>query len=635
MMHIRTIRHGHLFCGLGGGARGFNRSAARVGTLVARMECAGGIDVDAAAISDFGRLAGIAGTVLDLFSREQYVAFHGRQPPPGWREAIPADIRTAMRARPHIWFLSAPCKGFSGLTSEAKSLTPKYQALNELTLRGIWLALEAYADDPVEFILFENVPRIASRGAHLLEQIKQLLQHYGYAVSMAPHNCGNLGGLAQSRPRFLLVARHTAKVPPFLYQPPWKPLRGVGEVLGKLPIPGTVGLPLHRLPNLQWKTWVRLAFVEAGKDWRSLQRLAVEDGFLRDYGVVPVQDHRNGFLGVHGWQDASGVIAGESLPNNGAFAVADPRIDGHEKSVQTGVRRWDQTAGVVTGKMLVGGGPHAVADPRVDGVRHNNVFRVVRFDEPSPAITAGGHPTAGGLGVADPRCTHADSAHHNKYRVTDWKQTAGSVIGATRPGSGAGSVADPRPGLQRDPGDAYRTSGHYGVIPWDRPAYAVTGAQQHDNGRGNVADPRVPPPPICPRCGAKAIEAGVASPGPVCAGCGSWPFNEELPAPNDKLACVIIAEDGTWHRPFTTLDMAALQSLLDPEEYMHFQLEGRSDSAIRERIGNAVPSDAAEAIGSVIARTLLLAWSGETFVLSSEPIWVREQIAAIQCGSTV
>ena len=44
-----------------------------------------------------------------------------------------------------------------------------------LTVRGIWLALEAWADDPPEFFILENVPRIATRGAHLLDQIETLL----------------------------------------------------------------------------------------------------------------------------------------------------------------------------------------------------------------------------------------------------------------------------------------------------------------------------------------------------------------------------------------------------------------------------------------------------------------------------
>ena len=171
LLERREIRHFHLFCGLGGGARGFNRGSARVGNMVADFRCIGGIDVDAASIRDFGRLAGVPGTVLDLFDREQFEAFHGRTPPSGWREAAPADIHAAAgHERPHIVFLSAPCKGFSGLLSETKSQSSKYQALNKLTLRGIFLVLEAYEDDLPELILFENVPRIANRGRKLLDQ---------------------------------------------------------------------------------------------------------------------------------------------------------------------------------------------------------------------------------------------------------------------------------------------------------------------------------------------------------------------------------------------------------------------------------------------------------------------------------
>lgn len=90
---------------------------------------------------------------------------------------------------------------------------------------------------------------------------------------------------------------------------------------------------------------------------------------------------------------------------------------------------------------------------------------------------------------------------------------------------------------------------------------------------------------------------------------------------------MIRALDGTWHRPFTTLELAALQGLVDVEETL--ELEGQSDSAWRERIGNAVPPPAAKAIAGVMGRTLLLAWSGETFRLSAEPIWVRDVAGAL------
>ncbi len=88
----REIRHFYRFAGLGGGARGFNRGTARVGNMQAVFRCIGGIGVPPAAIRDFGRLAGVPGTVLDLFDADQYAAFHGEAPPPSWRPASPQDI---------------------------------------------------------------------------------------------------------------------------------------------------------------------------------------------------------------------------------------------------------------------------------------------------------------------------------------------------------------------------------------------------------------------------------------------------------------------------------------------------------------------------------------------------------------
>ena len=592
---MREIRHFHLFCGLGGGAAGFNRSNARVGNLAARFRCLGGIDVDPAIVRDFQRLAGVPGTALDLFDREQYIAWHGHEPPRDWREATPEDIRRAAgNERPHIVFTSPPCKGFSGLLNETRSRTAKYQALNRLTLRGIWLSLEAWKDDPPEFFLLENVPRIATRGRHLLDQIESLLSSYGYAVAETTHDCGELGGLAQSRKRFLLVARHQAKVPPFLYEPRKRPLQAVGTVLGRMPMPGDAAAgPMHRIPALQWKTWVRLAFVEAGADWRSLQRLAVEGGFLRDFGIVPEHAFNGGVLGVRRWEAPVGTIAGRTHPYNGAFSIADPRIDGHPRSVQHGVRAFDEPAPTVTGKMFVGGGPNAVADPRIEGIRHNNAYRIVRHSEAGQTVT-GGKGSLGGC-VADPRC-HTAHEGHGKYRVVPYDQAAGAVIGGSTTGQGAFAVADPRPSLARVKGDHYLTGGHYGVAPYDAPSYAVTGSARHDNGFNSVADPR-------------------------------------LPAASEQVVCVIRALDDTWHRPFTTLELAALQSLIDPEEQL--ELDGLSDSAWRERIGNAVPRDAAAAIGSVMGKTLLLAWTGETFFISDEAVWVRPVVAAISMPGRV
>jgi site-specific DNA-cytosine methylase len=591
-MSAVDIKHFHLFCGLGAGAKGFNRGQARVGSMVAKFRCLGGIDVDRTAIKNFDQMTGAKGTVMDLFDREQFTAFHGREPQTDWREATPADIRKAAgNERPHIVFLSAPCKGFSGLLSESKSKTDKYQALNRLTLRGVWLMLEAWSDDPPELIVFENVPRLATRGRRLLDQITGMLRAYGYATAETTHDCGELGGLAQSRKRFLLVARHLEKVPTMLYEPDKRPLRAVGDVLGKLPMPGT-GNAMHRLPALAWKTWVRLAFVEAGKDWRSLNRLAVEDGHLRDYLIVPECHH--GFLGVNAWNEHTGAVAGRTGPTNGAFSVADPRFAASAKwhdGQAYGVRRWDESTGTVAGQQNPGQGAYSVADPRCGTVKHNNCFRVVRWAGPAGTVTGGGHPSAGGQCVADPR---PGGELFSKYPVTPWDESAGTVISGSTTGQGAFAVADPRSGMAGDRA-AYQTGGHYGVIPWDQSSGAVSAAACHDNGRWSVADPR-------------------------------------MPAATDHLVAMILAEDNTWHRPFTTLELAALQSLFDPEdpaEALAFGLAGGSDQVDREQIGNAVPVDSATAIANVMGQTLLLAWSGESFQLSASPVWVRPVAVAI------
>jgi hypothetical protein len=115
---------------------------------------------------------------------------------------------------------------------------------------------------------------------------------------------------------------------------------------------------------------------------------------------------------------------------------------------------------------------------------------------------------------------------------------------------------------------------------------------------------------------------------------------------------MITSLDGTWHRPFTTLELAALQSLFDPEDYWSadpqtaheirvmqrvrkieearfFQLDGVNDGLHRERIGNAVPRAAAKAMGDVFGMTLLLAEAGETFMLSNVSIWVRPVAVAL------
>lgn len=601
------VTHFHLFCGLGGGARGFNEGLAVLGSQRATFRCLGGIDSDARAVRDFERLVGVPATHLDLFSSEQYEAFHGTPPPAGWREASIEDVRRAAgNEAPDLAFLSPPCKGFSGLLPEHRSASSKYQALNALTIRSVMLLLEAFADDPPAFVILENVPRIATRGRRFLDAIEALLVAAGYSVAETTHDCGELGGLGQHRRRFLLVARHRGKVPPFLYEPPKRRVRSVGEIIGPLAMPDDPGAgPMHRLPRLKWETWLRLALIPAGGDWRALKGLD-----LSRLGLVPVGEWHRGAFGVREWNETSGCVTGGAHTTRGAFSVADPRPAGWGEYGQLGVGRWNEPSATITSQRSPGQGKFSVADPRA------SVLGVKAWDGPAGCVTGEAYPSTGAFSLADPRM----GTHYGKLRVEPYGAPAHTVTGSDRVGSGALSLADPRAAGPRfnnvfrvvrfdEPSPAVtggggpssgglavadpRRAGNYGVVPFGSPSGAVVGSSSVDAGAFSVADPRLPSP-------------------------GDHPD----PPP------VLVSLDDTWHRPFTTLELAALQGF--PVELLAgAPLDGISHSRWREALGNAVPPPTAAAIASVMGRALLAAGAGEVFALSAEPVWVQPFAALV------
>lgn len=487
----------HLFCGIGGGARGFSQAQESYLGMQARFKTLGGVDSDPDACADFETLAGVPASCMDLFAREDYVAFHGHEPADDWQEVTPAAIRAASGGvRPDVVFTSPPCKGFSGLLPQASAATEKYQALNRLTVRGIALVLAAWADDLPGIIILENVPRITSRGINLLTQIKTLLIGAGYRLDDTTHDLGEVGGLSQHRRRYLLVARHPAKVPAPLYVPPKRKVKAIGDALGPMPLPDTASAgTLHRLPRLQWLTWVRLALIPAGGDWRDLQGIQPEA-----YCIQP-----------------------DRAPYSNIYRV----------------NAWDESFGAVTS-----GKDQAICDPRLGHEPRKGVYRIARWGEPSTTIigAASVRGSNGVAAVADPRLTH--TPREGSYKVTDWAEPGSTVTGQTGVGV--------------------------------------------SNGLQAVADPRLP----------ELKESG------------AW---------------IIIAEDNTWHRPLTTLELAVLQGL--PARLPNGEplvLAGKSQAKWRERIGNAVPVPAAEAVARTMLVTLMAAQANTLMLnLYATAVWVR------------
>jgi len=525
-----------IFCGIGGGTKGFLQSRGEWKGAVGRFEALVGIDSDPTVCRNYERITGSPAACMDLFSRKQYIDFHGQEPPEDWQEVTYADIRDACGGEyPDVIFTSPPCKSFSALLPEKSAKTKKYQALSELTVRGIRLCLEAFEDNLPALFLLENVPRIKTRGKKLLDEIKALLHSYGYVTDDADHDCGEIGGLGQRRKRYLLIARQEQKCCSFVYKPEKKPLRTIGDIIGPLPMPDDPAAgPLHRLPRLQWKTWQRLALIPAGGDWRDLEKVDWQN-------LRITYEPRKGALGVADWDEPSGAVTGAAGygRSNGTQAVADPRLPERES-------------------------------------RHPGVYRVVRFDETAPCVT-GTRFGSGALAVSDPRTGFAEGTHRSIYRVHGWEEIAGTVTGAIGPNNGAVCVNDPRLGCNP-------RSGTMGVQAWDEPGKTVIGSGDIHAGAAAVADPRIP----------EAHEKGVF---------------------------VIIAEDGTWHRPLTTFELAALQGFDYLADGSIFTLEGGSDAKYREWIGNAVPPAAAEAIGNVMLAALMPSQEG-VWVLGNTDIWV-------------
>jgi site-specific DNA-cytosine methylase len=542
------------FGGSGGGALGFLGAEVRLLGRVGRFRCLGSIDFDREACVDFERFTGAPAWCVDV-------------------QAITAGElveRYGARA-PHVVFLSPPCKGSSRLLSSEKAKTEKYLAMNRLALVWTKVMLEAWGDDPPALILLENVPGLPQRASSMLRDLKKMLRAHGYVFHASSHDCGEIGGLAQHRERYLLVARLPKKCPSILYQPPKRRVRGVGEVLEKLPMPAThaakVWGELHTMPKLSWRNWLRLALIPAGGDWRDLE------------GVLQGRARREVFRrhAVQDWKVPHPAVTGPG--GHSVEAVADPRVanDGRE---------WNRGAYGVRG-----------------------------WEEPSGVVTAGGHPSKGVFSVADPRVAMPESAdlHHNKHAVLGWAAPSPTVIGKLQPSSGAPAVADPR--VRFDRHVEKRSEGRpgwYGVLDWDQTARTISGQAGPGNGANSVADHRdrsfLENVRLLTLDEAMELDLDVKKPPPF------------IP--------VIVAEDGTWHRPMTKLELAMLQSYPETVNGERIKFEGGS-TIVCEHIGNSVPPDAARAVAEQMAIALIEAEVGAFSLNGSQAVWVNPQAEAV------
>jgi site-specific DNA-cytosine methylase len=577
------------FCGLGAGARGFLDAQVTVCGVTASFRSVGGIDGDPAGCHDFEYLT----------KSPSLNAYVGDAPPLHWvRRKVPKLTAKMLRAfagdkAPDVVFMSPPCKGASGLLSAEKAKTKKYKDMNRLAVVWTKLMFEAWSEGPA-LILLENVPRLRKRAADMVRELRSVLRAKGYVFSDGFHDCGEIGALAQHRQRYLLVARLPKRAPALLYEPPKLKVRPCGAVLRELPMPeDAAGGPMHRLPTISWLNWVRLALIPAGGDWRDIPGVLAEGQARRTLH----RRHR-----IENWNEPAATIAGSG--SNAVNNIADPRLEVD---------------------LLVGGKDNAFG----------NVDRVTGWDQAAPTITSSPAPSSGAVSVADPRLT-LDGAFNGVYGVNGWDEPSDTVTGRANISTGRFAVADVRLGCEP-------RAGAYGLLGWREAARTITGHMKIDNATAAVADPRIEEGrPIL--CVSKAYDHGYGvlhwrEPSPTVAagshpGQGAYSVADPrvpdhqvfVPPANPKdapdIVPIILAEDGCWHRPLTTYELAMLQGMPSHVDGKPLCFHGKSSSAWRERIGNAVPPPTAKAIATRMLVTLVGAATGAWSLNGDTGVWV-------------
>jgi site-specific DNA-cytosine methylase len=327
--------------------------------------------------------------------------------------------------------------------------------------------------------------------------------------------------------------------------------------------------------------------------------------------------------GVRPWTEPLGAVTGHAGHSTGAFSVADPRFplvpQPNNEGMHYGkyvVRRWVDPAKTITGATRIGSGAQSVADPgRIDASGFRGAWGVLGWEEPSGAVTGNARHATGTFSIADPRTAIAvTGAYDHGYAVLDWREPSATIAGHTAPGCGAYSVADGRPpiGLHCTP-----RAGAYGVLPWAEASKVITGVANIDNGPFAVADPRFPDaPPV-------AIVERWDRP----------PFRLEVTTTKSgkekvrrvPVPLVILSEDGTWHRPLTTLELLALQGFPTKLHGKYVVMPGGT-TVQRQAVGNAIPPPAARAIAEQMILALVASDMGCFYLdKGGAGVWVQRE----------
>ncbi len=373
---------------------------------------------------------------------------------------------------------------------------------------------------------------------------------------------------------------------------------------------------------------------------------------------------------VLGWNQAAKTVTGATRPGNGAPSAASPiplfllPQSGNPDRMHWGkyvVVPMNGSAPTVTGADRVGSGAVSIAQPLEVAVKDSAFHAgpgigrlgVLSSAVASSTVTGNARIATGPFNYAAPVplvLIPTAYCYDKAYAVLDTpNEPSHTVAGTTAVGCGAYARTDavPAEGLRLALG-CTPFSGSYGVAASSEPFPTVIAEAQIDKGMAAIADPT---PPRAPFVILSYEEARRVADGEIVA-----PFAIVDPAdPEHPLAIIddmkkppyrwveyrdgrgklkrrkevvpliLISEDGTWHRPLTTLELAVLQGL--PWMLHGAPLDfGGGSTKQRETIGNMIPMPVGAAVGDQMLAAGIAADLGCFFLSNGGGgIWVRPE----------
>ena len=444
---------------------------------------------------------------------------------------------------------------------------------------------------------------------------------------------------------------------------------------------------MHTVPGVSDLNALRLAAIPPGKDWRALPaKLRLLESDTRHSGYLGVQDggepsntvigntkgcnawgsvadarigagpnKHPGPYGVQSSSEPAHTVLATARMDTGWGSVADPRTSKVHRAGPYGVEDKDAPSGAVIASADVTCGSFAWTDPRLDHGSRSGNWAVQDPSEPAAAVIAHANPYHG-ANTCDPRLSERTGRLNGGYGVEDAQQPAHAVVSTNRPDVTWASVAEPRVAAPKPS----KHNGHLGVQAGADPARTIIGALRSGNGWGSVADPRV----TCePREGSYGV-ADAARPLPTSVigqaitqnGPWSWPDPRVADASghfapthalslgaDGVLVCspigdarpldlgsntsrndlVIVALDGSFHRPLSDLELALLQGFPLRVRGEWLCLPG-SREVRRRGIGNAIPPLTARAIAEACLEVMADHTPLSSLLTSSDrKVWVQ------------